>query len=135
MRCSNCKRSCEVMTEDQGYGAGEFWGTKYNDVRLVDVSDCCDASIESRPAIDSETLREFREAELGEFGEDLSWMTDKQIEFVDQLYLAAERVGVEHVCRITPEELVDRFYVEGDSFAWGKARDILMPSVKVEVAS
>jgi hypothetical protein len=43
MFCAECKKPCNEIEVDFGYGAYEFWGARgyHTDKRLV--SDCCEA--------------------------------------------------------------------------------------------
>lgn len=40
--CANCLKECNVVTIDEGIGVYEYWGSRSVDIRLVDVSDCCE---------------------------------------------------------------------------------------------
>ncbi len=39
--CGSCGQPSETETEDVGFGPGEFWGSKYSDIQIIDVSICC----------------------------------------------------------------------------------------------
>jgi hypothetical protein len=43
--CSDCGIQCESVTEDQGIGPYEYWGSREVDVQLVEVSPCCGAEV------------------------------------------------------------------------------------------
>jgi len=45
MKCENCGEPCEVITVDVGIGPYEYWGARGNDVRLAEVSDCCEDNV------------------------------------------------------------------------------------------
>jgi hypothetical protein len=40
--CAHCLQECGTITIDEGIGAYEYWGDKGVDIRLVEVSDCCE---------------------------------------------------------------------------------------------
>ena len=40
--CAGCLKECDAITIDEGIGAYEYWGDKGVDIRLVEVSDCCE---------------------------------------------------------------------------------------------
>ncbi len=40
--CASCLQECGVTTIDEGIGQYEYWGATGVDVRLVEVSDCCE---------------------------------------------------------------------------------------------
>lgn len=44
--CTECGESCTPKQIDEGIGAYEYHGYKGVDVRLVWVSDCCEAEVE-----------------------------------------------------------------------------------------
>jgi hypothetical protein len=55
--CASCLKECEAITIDEGIGAYEYWGAKGVDIRLVDVSDCCeDNLLEELPEDEDESL-------------------------------------------------------------------------------
>jgi len=43
--CACCLKECNVVTVDEGIGQYEYWGALGVDIRLVDVSDCCEAEL------------------------------------------------------------------------------------------
>ena len=43
--CACCLKECNVTTIDEGIGQYEYWGACGVDIRLVDVSDCCEAEL------------------------------------------------------------------------------------------
>lgn len=45
MYCNVCGKECEGQWIDEGIGSYEYWGAKYNDVRWVYVSDCCEGDL------------------------------------------------------------------------------------------
>ena len=47
--CSDCGQECTVGVIDEGIGSYEYWGAKGVDVRLVEVSDCCEAEVLDEP--------------------------------------------------------------------------------------
>lgn len=40
--CAHCLQECSVTTIDEGIGHYEYWGATGVDIRLVDVSSCCE---------------------------------------------------------------------------------------------
>jgi hypothetical protein len=46
--CSCCLQECGVTTIDEGIGAYEYWGDKAVDIRLVEVSICCEEELLDR---------------------------------------------------------------------------------------
>jgi hypothetical protein len=44
--CSECGEECTPVEIDEGFGLTEAWGITRDDVRLVLVSDCCEAEFE-----------------------------------------------------------------------------------------
>ena len=43
--CGECGKECEVLWEDVGIGAYEYWGQKGRDVQIVPFSDCCEGEV------------------------------------------------------------------------------------------
>jgi hypothetical protein len=43
--CAACLKECGVITIDEGIGHYEYWGAHGVDIRLVDVSDCCEDDV------------------------------------------------------------------------------------------
>jgi hypothetical protein len=43
--CSGCGNACDAITIDVGIGSYEYWGSTGVDVRLVEVSRCCEAEL------------------------------------------------------------------------------------------
>lgn len=43
--CEECGEPCEGSFVDFGIGPGEFWGQKFNDVKMQYVSTCCEATV------------------------------------------------------------------------------------------
>ena len=54
MKCENCGEPCEVVTVDMGIGPYEYWGARGNDVRLAEVSDCCEDNVIEDSSSDKE---------------------------------------------------------------------------------
>jgi len=40
--CAHCLKECGTTTIDEGIGSYEYWGATGVDIRLVEVSDCCE---------------------------------------------------------------------------------------------
>lgn len=47
--CASCGKECTAMIVDEGIGHYEYWGAKGVDVRLVEVSPCCEDVVLDRP--------------------------------------------------------------------------------------
>jgi hypothetical protein len=59
MKCEACGRECRRITVDFGIGAYEYWGAPGYDVRLADVSDCCEADcVDDFPPEPTEVITE-----------------------------------------------------------------------------
>jgi len=43
--CAHCLKECCPITIDEGIGQYEYWGATGVDIRLVEVSDCCEADL------------------------------------------------------------------------------------------
>ena len=43
--CAHCLQECKVVTIDEGIGSYEYWGATGVDIRLVEVSDCCEGDL------------------------------------------------------------------------------------------
>ena len=43
--CTECGKECELVAEDEGIGAYEYWGAKGVDIRWVTYSKCCEAAV------------------------------------------------------------------------------------------
>jgi hypothetical protein len=43
--CSECRKPCESVQRDFGYGRTEFWGAVSTHVNLQWVSECCDGDL------------------------------------------------------------------------------------------
>lgn len=47
--CSDCGKECVAGYIDEGIGSYEYWGAKGVDIRLSEVSDCCEAEVLDEP--------------------------------------------------------------------------------------
>lgn len=47
--CAECGEECTATVIDEGIGAYEYWGAKGVDIRLVEVSPCCEAEVLDEP--------------------------------------------------------------------------------------
>lgn len=45
-RCERCGRPCELVTVDRGIGSYEYGGARGCQIKLVEVSVCCESSVE-----------------------------------------------------------------------------------------
>ena len=43
--CTECKKECHVVYEDEGIGAFEYWGATGVDTNMVGHSLCCEADV------------------------------------------------------------------------------------------
>ena len=43
--CAHCLQECGIITIDEGIGSYEYWGATGVDIRLVEVSDCCEEEL------------------------------------------------------------------------------------------
>lgn len=50
--CDCCLQECNIKEIDIGIGQYEFWGSRGNDVRMLEVSDCCEDSFKQRDEFD-----------------------------------------------------------------------------------
>jgi hypothetical protein len=65
MWCTACRRACNTKIIDDGIGPYEFWGAKYSDKRLIEVSTCCEADLtyddlEEEDYVDEQILEETK---------------------------------------------------------------------------
>lgn len=47
--CAACGKECVAGYIDEGIGSYEYWGARGVDIRLVEVSDCCEAEVLDDP--------------------------------------------------------------------------------------
>jgi hypothetical protein len=52
--CADCGEACMATVIDEGIGSYEYWGAKGVDIRLVEVSPCCEAEVLDEPPEEDE---------------------------------------------------------------------------------
>jgi hypothetical protein len=52
--CACCGKECTATVIDEGIGHYEYWGAKGVDIRLSEVSDCCEAEVLDEPPEEEE---------------------------------------------------------------------------------
>ena len=43
--CTECRKSCDTLAVDEGFGATEYWGATSIHEQWVEVSLCCEAEV------------------------------------------------------------------------------------------
>ena len=54
--CSSCGEECTAVTEDHGIGVYEYGSERARDVRLSEVSPCCEGEVITQEVYDEKVL-------------------------------------------------------------------------------